>query len=54
MESFVLKVPILGPHLPSYKRNVITRAGFTIIWHSTSTSVRRIFERGMGQEIQKI
>ena len=36
MESFVLKVPILGPHLPFYERNAITRAGFTIIWHSTS------------------
>ena len=35
MESFVLKVPILGPHLPFYERNAITRAGFTIIWLST-------------------
>ena len=23
MESFVLKVPILGPHLPFYERNAI-------------------------------
>ena len=38
MESFVLKVPILGPHLSVYERNAITRAGYTIIWHSDSTS----------------
>ena len=30
MESFVLKVPILGPHLPFLERNAVTRAGFTI------------------------
>ena len=36
MESFVLKVNILGPHLPFQERNAVTRAGFTIIWHSTS------------------
>ena len=36
MESFVPKVPILGPHLPSYERNATTGAGFTIICHSTS------------------
>ena len=40
METFVLKVPILGPHLPFYERNVITRAGFTTIWHSTSKGDR--------------
>ena len=40
MESFALKVPILGPHLPFYERNAITRAGFTIIWHSTSKGSR--------------
>ena len=36
MESFVLKVPILGPHSPLYERNAITTAEFTIIWHSTT------------------
>ena len=36
MESFVQKVPILGPHLPLYERNAIIMAGFTIIWRSTS------------------
>ena len=41
MESFVLKVPILGPQLPYYERNAIARAGFTIIWHSTSKGSRR-------------
>ena len=40
MESFVLKVSILGSHLPSYERNAITRAGFTTIWHSTSKGSR--------------
>ena len=40
MESFVLKVPILGPHLPIHKRNAISRAGFTIIRHSTSKGFR--------------
>ena len=40
MESFVLKVPILSPHLTVYKRNAITRARFTIIWHSTSRGFR--------------
>ena len=40
MESFVLKVPILGPHLPFHERNAVTRAGFTIIWHSTSKGFR--------------
>ena len=40
MESFVLKIPILGPHFPFYERNAITRAGFTIIWHSTSNGSR--------------
>ena len=27
---------MFGPRLPFCERNVITRAGFTIIWHSTS------------------
>ena len=40
MESFVLKVPILGPHLPFQERNAVTRAGFTIIQHSTSKGFR--------------
>ena len=40
MESFVLKVPILGPHLPFHERNAVTRAGFTIIWHSTTKGFR--------------
>ena len=40
MESFVLKVPILGPHLPFYERNALTRAGFTIMWRSTSKGSR--------------
>ena len=40
MESFVLKVPILGFHLPFYERNAITRARFTIIWRSTSKGSR--------------
>ena len=40
MDSFVLKVPTLGPHLPFYERNAITTAGFTIIWHSTSKGFR--------------
>ena len=40
MESFVLKVPILGPHLPFHERNAVTRAGFTIIWHSSSKGFR--------------
>ena len=38
MESFVLKVPILG--LPFHERNAVTRAGFTTIWHSTSKRFR--------------
>ena len=40
MESFVPKVPILGPHLPFHERNAVTRAGFTILWHSTSKGFR--------------
>ena len=40
MESFVLKVPISGPHLPFYERNAITRAGFTIIRHCTNKGSR--------------
>ena len=40
MESCVLKVPILGPHLPFHERNAVTRAGFTIIWHSSSKGLR--------------
>ena len=40
MESFVLKASILGPHLPFYERSAITRAGFSIIWHSTSRRFR--------------
>ena len=40
MESFVLKVPILGPHLPFHERNAVTRVGFTMIWHSTSKVFR--------------
>ena len=40
MESFVLKVPILGSHLPLYERNAITRAGFAIIRRSTSKGSR--------------
>ena len=40
MESFVLNVPILGPHLPFYERNAMTRAGFTIIWPSTCKGSR--------------
>ena len=39
MESFVLKVPILGSHSPFYERKAKTRAGFTI-WHSTSKGSR--------------
>ena len=40
MESFVLKVSILGSHLPLYERNAITRAEFAIIWRSTSKGPR--------------
>ena len=40
MESFGLKVPILGPHLPFHERNAVTRAEFTIVWHSTSKGFR--------------
>ena len=40
MESFVLKVSILGFHLLFYERNAITRVGFTVIWHSTSKGPR--------------
>ena len=36
MENFVLKVPILDPHLPFYERNAITSVRFTIAWQSTS------------------
>ena len=38
--SFVLKVPILGPHLPFHERNAVTRTRFTKIWHSTSKGFR--------------
>ena len=40
MESFLQKVPMLGPYLTVYERNAITRVGFTIIWHSTSKGSR--------------
>ena len=40
MESFVLKLPILGPHLPFHECNAVTSAEFTIIWHSTSKEFR--------------
>ena len=40
MESFVLKVPILGTHLPFHECKAVTRARFTIIWHSTSKGFR--------------
>ena len=40
MESFVLTVPLLGPHFPFHERNAVTRSGFTMIWHSTSKGFR--------------
>ena len=37
---FVLRVAISDPHIAFYERNAITRAGFTIIWRSTSKGPR--------------
>ena len=41
MESFVLKVPILGPHLPFHERNAVTTAGYTLICIGGHKSVNR-------------
>ena len=40
LRVFILKLAISGPHQPFCERNAITRAVFTIIWHSTSKGPR--------------